>query len=475
MKSRLLSRHDVESLAHAGSLQALINALAKTTYRTAIEAALVRATGMDCVSRALGRDLTDTLSRARTFYRGRPAELVSVVLRAYDVGNLKTILRGLSKHATPDEITAALVPAGELMPSLLSRLARAPEPRAAIDMLATMRLPIARPLLKLRAEQPGAGPFAMEIALDQWRFEHAFNTVKKARRGARVLRPALEMEADLTNLLTALRFAHAPAERQLLRRRIGSDDLSRLFVGPGSLPFALLVRIGELDRPEGAAELLSGTPYGSPLGELDRPEGAAELLSGTPYGSPLGAGLASYSQSGRLSDLEKELRRFRLHWMSRLIIRDPLGIGVPLGYFALKINEVSNLHWVAQGINLGLGVDAIKAELEFIDEPSAGGNPPLPGRWLSSDRRGRISGTGRRKRPGADRRLAGHRRGGIARDRRGSSGTHGASLCETTAGLCPSALSGHPGWEAAWTRVLSQASHRRNDPAGHRISHYFQR
>ena len=343
MKSRLLSRHDVESLVQAGSLQALINALAKTAYRTAIEAALVRATGMDCISRALGRDLTDTLSRAHTFYRGRAGQLIAVVLRAYDVSNLKAILRGLSKHAAPDEIAAALVPAGELMPSLLSRLARAPGPRAAIDMLATMRLPIARPLLKLRAEQPGAGVFAMEVALDQWRFEHAFNTVEEARRGARVLRPALEMEADLTNLLTALRFAHAPAERQLLRQWIGSDDLSRLFVGPGSLPFSLLVRIGELDRPEGAAELLSVTPYGSPAR----------------------AGLASYSQSGRLSDLEKELRRFRLHWMARLIIRDPLGIGVPLGYFALKINEVSNLHWVAQGINLGLDVDAIKAELEF--------------------------------------------------------------------------------------------------------------
>ena len=51
--------------------------------------------------------------------------------------------------------------------------------------------------------------------------------------------------------------------------------------------------------------------------------------------------------------------------MAGLIINDPLGIGVFLGYFALKKSEVTNIRWVAQGINLGLEADAIKAELEF--------------------------------------------------------------------------------------------------------------
>ena len=39
MKSRLLSRPEMEALAQVGSVQALINALVKSAYRKAIEEA----------------------------------------------------------------------------------------------------------------------------------------------------------------------------------------------------------------------------------------------------------------------------------------------------------------------------------------------------------------------------------------------------------------------------------------------------
>jgi vacuolar-type H+-ATPase subunit C/Vma6 len=55
-----------------------------------------------------------------------------------------------------------------------------------------------------------------------------------------------------------------------------------------------------------------------------------------------------------------------LRWKAGLVAADPLGIGVPLGYSALKVNEVANLRWLARGIHLELGADAIKADLEFV-------------------------------------------------------------------------------------------------------------
>jgi vacuolar-type H+-ATPase subunit C/Vma6 len=79
----------------------------------------------------------------------------------------------------------------------------------------------------------------------------------------------------------------------------------------------------------------------------------------------LRAGLASYVHSARLSDLEKQLNFYRLEWMSKQITNDPLGIGVMLGYLALKINEVTNIRWIAQGISLELQPDAIRAEMVF--------------------------------------------------------------------------------------------------------------
>jgi V/A-type H+-transporting ATPase subunit C len=344
MKARLLSRVEVEALAEMSSLQALTNKLVKTAYRRSVESALMRVGGMACITEALSRDLAETLGKMRSFYGGRAGEQIAVMLRAYDVHNLKTILRGLSKNALPEEMNASLLPVGELTAGLLAQLARVPEPRAAIDQLASMRLPIAQPLVKLRAEWPGAGLREMELALDQWRFQEARARLQESRGGNGLLSDALDAEIDQINLLTTLRFVYASAERQVLQKRLGSDDLSRYFVGPGRLSFELLNRAATQDTLEAATEILSGLPY--------------ERL--------LQAGLSAYKCSGRLSDFETHLRASLLRWKARLVATDPLGIGVPLGYSALKVNEVANLRWLARGIHLELGADAIKAELEFV-------------------------------------------------------------------------------------------------------------
>mgnify|MGYP001559071884 CR=1 FL=1 len=69
MKSRLLSRRTLESLAEAASVQGLITALTNTAYREAVEAALARSTvelaGMDCLAEALRNDLGATVGRAQ--------------------------------------------------------------------------------------------------------------------------------------------------------------------------------------------------------------------------------------------------------------------------------------------------------------------------------------------------------------------------------------------------------------------------
>ena len=82
MKSRLLSRRALETLAETTSLSGLIAALAQTTdYRKPVEAALTRASGMDCINEALHLDLSSTLDRVRSFYRDRvTADWVAIVL-----------------------------------------------------------------------------------------------------------------------------------------------------------------------------------------------------------------------------------------------------------------------------------------------------------------------------------------------------------------------------------------------------------
>jgi len=141
-----------------------------------------------------------------------------------------------------------------------------------------------------------------------------------------------------------LRFAHDPRERDILRNKLGSDEIALLFIKAGRIPIETL----------------------STAAMQDAVSSAVESLAGTAFESALRAGLEIYSRSNRLSDIEKKLRHYRLEQLAWLIQKDPLGIGVPLGYVALKVNEVGNIRWIAQGVNLDLKAEAIQAELETV-------------------------------------------------------------------------------------------------------------
>ncbi len=345
MKSRLLTWREFEALIDVDNVHALIAALTKTAYRKPVELALARTSGMECIAEALRNDLISKLGGIPRFYDGQAREMVAVVYRTYDIHNIKAILRGLEKNISAGEILASLLPIGQLEYSILAELARAPGPRACADLLASMGYSLAQPLLKLRVERPGVETDEMELALDQWHFDKAFQAIRESNRNGRVLYSALQLEADQINLLSILRLAHAPAERKYVREWLDTKQLKRLFVGPGRLSFSLLAQAGDQDNVESAVEILAGSPYEKPLRK----------------------GLGAYAESARLSDLEKQLTRFRLKWMSGQITRDPLGIGVVLGYLALKVNEVNNIRWIAQATSLGMKGEAIRAEMVFVE------------------------------------------------------------------------------------------------------------
>lgn len=343
MKSRLLNRRELDALVGAGSLQGLIAMLAKTTYQKSIESAMARFSDMDSIEDALRNNLENTVGKISGFYTEDAREMVNLILRNYDIQNLIAILRGLSNQVPASEIVKSLLPIGELKFNLLHQLAMLHNPREAIDTLASMGQPFARPLIALRAEHPGVKQFEFEVALEQWYYRDALHNLRGEDKLEEGLYNALALDADLANVMTALRFARDPAELDRLHDLFGDKRVTRFFVGPGHISFNLL----------------------SDACNRGNVAGAIETLSGTALAPALRLGLKRYGQSQRLSDIEKPLKRHRLEWAAKQLIKDSLGIGVALGYIAIKINEVANIRWIAQGTNLGLATEEIKSELEI--------------------------------------------------------------------------------------------------------------
>ncbi len=343
MKGRLLGRDDYRALAEAPGLERLLAALSHTPYREAIEATLIRVSLLEALNHALSADLCTAVGQMRRFFDPPQGRALALALQHYDIHNLKALLRGLQNRAPLAEIRAAQLPIGDLSEAVLTELAGAADVRGAIDLLASLRLPQASPLLAVRAAHPGAQLPELELALDRWYFAQALAAAREGPAETALLRDALALEADLVNLLTVVRLTAFPAERALYLQRYRVSSPHELLVGPGRLPLAAL--------EEAAAQVSLVS--------------AVQALAGTPYGEPLAAGLEAFQRSGRLSDVERHLRRYRLRWRAGLVARDPLGIGVALGYLALKVNEVENLRRVIYGVNAGLAPGTILDDLEF--------------------------------------------------------------------------------------------------------------
>lgn len=342
MRANLLNHAQLAQLSQSGSLAEFTRRLAQTPYQHALEASFLYASELDMVLEAVRQDFHATVQKIRGFFRDE--RLIALVLRPYDAHNLKSVLRGLAQHASPESIRASFYPPGEISEYVLAELLPSANPRAAIDRLASLGHPYAQPLVALRASRPGADTFDMDLAIDQWWHSTARRGLRDARGSewAGTLTRWLDLEADRTNLMVILRFIQHPAERRALAARFGSADLERLLVAPGQIPADRLAALAQMKTVPAVVQSLGGSPYQAPLTEA----------------------IPAYQQHNRLSILEAALLRFQARWQAGQMARDPLGAGVLLAFLALKNAECANLRRIAAGLWRGAASEQIRAGLE---------------------------------------------------------------------------------------------------------------
>jgi Archaeal/vacuolar-type H+-ATPase subunit C len=94
-----------------------------------------RYSGVDLIEYSLNRNLARHFADVLRFAEGRLYDLVARYLRKFDVWNVKTVVRGLYSGATPEEIRADLILAGELDAGEVDKLIDAGDVEGVVEAL----------------------------------------------------------------------------------------------------------------------------------------------------------------------------------------------------------------------------------------------------------------------------------------------------------------------------------------------------
>jgi len=328
MRTRLVPPGFVDQVLAGGGFEAFADALAQTAYAPDLETARGQVgaarVSLAAVDQAIAMNFRRTASALRRFAEGDARTLLGLLLRRYDVANLKAVARayhagraGAERDDAVEAVLSATLPVGELDPGTLRAMAGARDLPAAAQALVVAEHPLADAFREaVAAYGKDRDLFALELRLDQ---AHHASVLAGARKvGAPDLfLHYLALEVDATNILTAVK----------LRGR--DVDAAACFVPGGrSVTQAQFLQI-------------AGGAQGDPLPEL---RGAL-------------AGLRQHE-----GELEGWLRD-AIERAARLITVDPLDIGLVTHYLRAKERETASLRLLARGTFYGVPAATLKREL----------------------------------------------------------------------------------------------------------------
>jgi V/A-type H+-transporting ATPase subunit C len=345
MQTRLLTRADYAALLDEHTIEDVVARLTHAAYQPAIEAALIKASGWECLSEALRRHFAQTVARIAKFFDGTPQRLWKILIGRWQVFNLKTILRGQAHHVPADEILDALIPVGDLKESDLRRLVQQTSVRATVDLLATWHHPYARPLLEAMPRYSEHGDLAeLELALDRTRYAAAFVELGKlGNPDSDWVRQILANEIDATNILTVIRLGEWGGSGARLTQRYGSASPAALLIKEGGMATRKLFAYKDIPA----------------LDQLVRE------LQDTDFGDALKCGEARYNEKHTLSAFEDEMDAKLTRQNLAFFHRDPLSIGIAIAYLAALANEIRNLRVIGRGKAAGWRREEIEKELRL--------------------------------------------------------------------------------------------------------------
>ncbi len=187
------------------------------------------------------------------------------------------------------------------------------------------------------AEYQESGELAdLELAVDRFYAEWASKRLTRRKKNYQVARSVLGMQVDILNLVMVFRSA---------RENLDAEQSADYFLLGG-----LNIELNQYQR----------------LAAMSDVDEILDGLRGTPYGQLLDETALSYLEDLSIAVFERALEDYFTRKVIALGNRDPLGIGIPIGYLWAKQNEVTNLRIIVKGVAVGMPAERMRKELILV-------------------------------------------------------------------------------------------------------------
>lgn len=332
-KGRLLKEADYDQLIEADATESLMDRLLSTGYGPNIAVAAAPWRGAagggewedehEVLERALRSNMAATIERLSVAAPAGAGALMKAVLSLMEVHNLKTLIRGIDRGKTSDDIFGALLPAGEFDIAALKLLVGSKDVPTLVGMLETWGSIYAVPLKGLLDDyQKRRKLFPIELALDRYSITHFLKTLKKKRRmrkRAAAIISILSARADRANVMTLLK---------CVREGFTEDDLKGLFIEGGRL--MSMEEFLVLSGIEVRAELLN------------------ELTVRLKERDPAVSRVLFNADPAELYLLEERLQDASLRGLLKEALIEPESLALYIWYIQMKSREIKNIRLIAR-------------------------------------------------------------------------------------------------------------------------------
>jgi V/A-type H+-transporting ATPase subunit C len=328
MSSRIIPEEKIKEMIEASSLAEVVAALETTEYSPYLREMMEERS--EAIERALNRHTADAYREVATMVPLNLKKILTVILRKWDVYNIKLILRGVYAERSPDDIRADLVPVGELDPSKIGELAEA---RSLEEVISNLDgTPYSRLAESLQLFDQTKNLTVFEARLDKMLYEDAWGdaTSEPIDENLLSLKNYLATNIDVVNLKFVFRAK---------KDGLAAGSIESYLVRGGGLPEGLIKGLLEVDSVDNVVAALEGTKYYQPV---------------------LGA-VPEYESTGSILPIELALDGHLVRVGKDISITQPFGIGPAIGYLSMKEMEIRNVRTLARGIESGLSPDEIRS------------------------------------------------------------------------------------------------------------------